>query len=549
MSKKILVAVAWPYVNGDLHIGHLAGYLLPADIFARFQRLKGNEVLMVSGSDCYGTPITVEAEKRTITPQEVVDLYHPHHLKLFEQYGISFDLFTKTATKNHNTIVQDMLVAMAKNGYIYKDTTQQYYGEKERKFLPDRYVEGICPYCEYEGARGDQCDGCGRVLESGQLKSPISKLSGSSVVLKNTDHLFVNWPKLGEFLKLYTVKAGKKWKKWVNSETYGWLEKGLKPRAITRDIHWGVPIPNSRLPEDIQLSDATTKRIYVWFDAVVGYLSASVEWAKNTNKWKDFWYPDSKNPASHYYFMGKDNLVFHTLFWPGQLHGYDKKIHMPDVVSVNQFLNFGGEKFSKSRNVVIDSAEIGKKYGVDSVRFYLTYVMPEQADSSFSWEDYYRFHNTVLIGTFANYINRVLTLAKGVTVGTAETETIRSIDTFLSSLAEHAEKCEFKMYAQRIIEFSQEGNKYIDTTSPWKLEKTSEQYAQVITNGIARVIALTLAMTPIIPHTSKTMVHMLGISLHTWDSQTDRFLGELLKQVTLRDIAPLFSKIEHKTEV
>lgn len=546
MGKKILIAVAWPYVNGDLHIGHLAGYLLPADIFARFHRLRGNEVLMVSGSDCYGTPITVEADKRSISPEEIVALYHPHHLKLFEQYGISFDLFTKTATKNHNIVVQDMLVAMAKNGYVYKDTTKQYFGEKEQKFLPDRYVEGECPYCNYIGARGDQCDGCGRVLESGQLKNPKSKLSGSSVVLKNTDHLFVNWPKLEQFLKEYTAKTGKNWKNWIHKETQGWLTKGLKPRAITRDIQWGVSIPNNRLPKEIQLDESESKRIYVWFDAVIGYLSASIEWAKGSEEWKKYWYPDSSDSVSHYYFMGKDNLVFHTLFWPGQLYGYDTSIHLPDVVSINQFLNFGGEKFSKSRNVVIDSAEIGKKYGVDSVRFYLAYIMPEHADSSFSWEDYFRFHNTVLIGTFANYINRVLTLAKGVTIGTADEETIRSIDAFLSSVALHIEKCEFKLYAQRIIEFSQEGNKYIDTTSPWKLEKTSTHYAQVVTNGIARVIALTIAMTPIIPHAARTVAHMLGISVYTWDSTSESLLINLLKQVNIQNIAPLFSKIEQK---
>jgi len=247
--------------------------------------------------------------------------------------------------------------------------------------------------------------------------------------------------------------------------------------------------------------------------------------------------------------MGKDNLVFHTLFWPGQLYGYDTSIHLPDVVSVNQFLNFGGEKFSKSRNVVIDSAEIGKKYGVDSVRFYLAYIMPEHADSSFSWEDYFRFHNTVLIGTFANYINRVLTLAKGVNIGTADEETIRSIDAFFSSVALHIEKCEFKLYAQRIIEFSQEGNKYIDTTSPWKLEKTSTHYAQVVTNGIARVIALTIAISPLIPHSAETVVQMLGISIFTWENKTEPTLSKLLKQVELKKITPLYSKIENVNNI
>ena len=287
----------------------------------------------------------------------------------------------------------------------------------------------------------------------------------------------------------------------------------------------------------------------VWFDGVIGYLSASVEWANGSDKWKEYWYPKNPNEVSHYYFMGKDNLVFHTLFWPGQLYGYDKKIHLPDVVSINQFLNLGGEKFSKSRNVVIDSAEIGTRYGVDSVRFYLTYIMPEHADSSFSWEDYYRFHNTVLIGTFANYINRVLTLAKNISMVSADTATIRSIETFLSTSAKHVEQCEFKLYAQRVISFAQEGNKYIDTESPWKLERGSAAYIHIITNCMARVIALTIAMFPLIPHTAKTVEQMLGISIPTCSNKVEPMLRDLLKQVKLGNIVPLYSKIEHDNNI
>ncbi len=311
-KQNIFIGVAWPYVNGELHIGHLAGYLIPADIYARFHRYIGNNVLMVSGSDCHGTPITLEAEKKKISPKELVSLYHPKHKKLFNLYNLSFDVYTKTTTTNHKRVVQDLFIRLIKNGYIYKKETNQYFSLKENRFLPDRYVEGVCPYCKFPNARGDQCDNCGRVLEAGELIKPKSKLTGFPVGLNETEHYYFDLPKLEPFLRKYIAKNGPRWRKWVYEETLGWLKKGLRPRSISRDINWGVEIPVKSLPKNLQIKNAKDKRIYVWFEAVIGYLSASIEWSRTTEKWRNFWY--SNGFITHYYFMGKDNLVFHTLF-------------------------------------------------------------------------------------------------------------------------------------------------------------------------------------------------------------------------------------------
>ncbi|MFA6005568.1 MAG: methionine--tRNA ligase [Patescibacteria group bacterium] len=548
MNKKIFIGVAWPYVNGDLHIGHLAGYLLPADIFARFQRFIGNDVLMVSGSDCYGTPITVEADKRGIGAEELVNEYHPKDVALFEKYRISYDLYTKTTTPNHTKVVQDEFVALAKNGYIYKDKTQQYYSTEENRFLPDRYVEGTCPHCGFAEARSDQCDKCSRVLESGELKNPVSKLTKKSVSMKETENYFLDWPKLQPFLEKYIVEKGPSWRPWVYEEAKGWLKKGLQPRAITRDMTWGVTIPVEQLPEELQIDDVENKRIYVWFDAVTGYLSASKEWALKNDQadlWKDWWY---NKEAVHYYFMGKDNLVFHTLFWQGQLHGSDEKLHLPDVPVINNFLNLEGEKFSKSRGITIDSYYIAETYGVDLVRFYLTYIMPENSDANFAWGDFVDFNNGILIGKFGNFINRVLKLSENL----KPTEDFKidpkiktSIDHCISKSYEHVGKCEFKLYAQAVVELAEAGNKYVAENEPWKLAKDSEEYGAIISNALLVVFALLLVTRPLIPVSNRKLHAMLGIDFEKWDE--DVTVADLVKKLTelkITDPKPLFAKID-----
>ena len=550
MSKKILIAVAWPYASGDIHVGHLAGYLLPADVFARFHRFRGNEVLMVSGSDCFGTPITIEAEKLGISPQEVVDKYHPQIVKLFEKLGISFSengIYTKTATDNHKKVVRDFFVKLSEKGYVFKDKTDQYYSEKDKRFLPDRYVEGKCPRCGYGEARSDQCDDCGAVFSVGELVNPKSKLSGGPVEIKQTEHYFLDWPKFQKILEKYVKSSGKKWRPWVLKETEGWLKKGLKPRAITRDLDWGIEIPTDKIPEKLRIEGAENKRIYVWFEAVIGYLSASIEWAeKNGKNWKDWWYGKS---AEHAYFMGKDNLIFHTLFWPGELYGYDEKIHLPDYPVISQFLNIEGKKFSKSRGVTLDPGYVADTYGLDALRFYLALISPESADANFSWSDFVDKNNNLFIGNFGNFINRTLTLAEGLHFGSSEVD--RKVESAVLKLVnqgrENLENYEFKKHALSVLELSDFGNKYLSKEEPWFLkEKDPEKFKKVVTSALYVTLGLFLLIKPLLPVAYEKLEKILGVGIDEWSGDEGKLLKELLKRVNIKTIKPLFERIDEK---
>lgn len=545
-KQNIFIGVAWPYVNGDLHVGHLAGYLIPADICARFHRYIGNNVLMASGSDCHGTPITIEAEKKGVSPQEIVDLYHPKDKELFDFYNLSFDIYTKTTTENHKKVVQDIFVKLAENGYVFKATSRQYFSPEENRFLPDRYVEGTCPFCKFAEARGDQCDKCGRILEGGDLINPKSKIGGRSVILKQTEHYYFDLPKLEPFLKKYVKKSGPNWREWVYKETLGWLKKGLEPRCITRDLDWGVEIPVGSLSPKLQIKDVENKRIYVWFEAVIGYLSASIEWADNTDKWQDFWYP--KEPTSHYYFMGKDNLVFHTLFWPGQLYGAYQNIHLPDYPAINHFLNLEGHKFSKSRNISVDSKYTGETYGVDPVRFYISSIMPETSDANFSWSHFVETHNSVLIGTLANFINRILKLSDSLNNFSdkqIEDKVASKIEKLLKKARNNVLLCEFKAYVQTLIDIAILGNKYIDKNAPWKLDKNSDEFEKIMTNALLIVLAIHLAWEPLIPQTNKKLGKMLGIEIKTWpEKDIIDYLKSFLAKIKIIEPEPLFNKID-----
>jgi methionyl-tRNA synthetase len=548
-KKNIFIGVAWPYVNGELHLGHLAGSLIPADIFARFNRLIGNNVLMASGSDCHGTPITLEAEKRKISPQKVVSLYHPKHKKLLKLYNFSFDIYTKTTTPIHKKVVQDIFIRLLKNRYIYKGISRQYFSQKENRFLPDRYVEGICPYCKFPNARGDQCDRCGKVLEEGALIEPKSKLTGKPVIVKETEHYYFDLPKLVPFLREYVLQHGPRWRRWVYEETLSWLKRGLQPRCITRDINWGVKIPVNSLPKELRIKNTKNKRIYVWFDAVIGYLSASIEWSKDTQKWRNFWY--SKENTLHYYFMGKDNLVFHTLFWPAQLYGAYKKIHLPDYPVVNQFLNLEGQPFSKSRGIFVGAKYIGEKYGVDPVRFYLTLIMPENSDSNFSWSEFVKVNNNVLIGILGNFIHRTLKLANHLnnfSKKDVDKETIMRVQGFLKKCKNHLFNCQFKAYTKTIVDIADFGNKYLQQKTPWQLNKNSKDFKKVMTNALFYVLALNLACEPLIPATNKKLSKMLGISINNWPEKgIIQYLKDFLIKIKITNPQPLFKKISPST--
>jgi len=543
--ELVFIGVAWPYVNGDIHPGHIAGNFLPADIFARFNRFLGKKVLMASGSDCYGTPITVEADKKGKTPQAIVAEYHPHHLELFETYGISFDKYTQTTTKNHQEVVTEMLLNLAKNGYVFKKTTEQYFSPDENKFLPDRYVEGTCGFCGYTEARGDQCDQCGRVLDFSELKNPMSKTTRKPVILKETEHLFLDWPKLQPFLDSYVKSHRTDWKSWIYSEAEGWLKKGLKSRAITRDINWGIEIPNDQLPTELKLENSENKRIYVWFEAVIGYLSAAREWGQN---WQAYWFPKAKAEVTMYNFMGKDNVVFHALFWPGQLFGaYGEKIKLPDIISANQFLNLEGKKFSKSRGVTIDSIYLAKTYGTDPVRFYLTYIMPENADADFAWGDFVEVTNSILIGKIGNFINRVLTLGKKaegqfpVQISEAVFETIvEKLEQGKKLLSE----CRFKEFAQVVIDLAVFGNVYVDQHKPWTVDKTSPEYKQQMDDCQALVLGLLVLLKPLLPGTTEALEKLIGVKFATWPELNLELFTQKVASIKIGEVKPLFVKLD-----
>ncbi len=548
-KDKIFIGVAWPYVNGDLHVGHLAGYLLPADIFARYNRFVGNDVLMVSGSDSHGTPITVEADRRKLTPQQIVDEYHPHHVELFKLLEFSFDLYTTTTTQNHKEVVQDIFLTLLKNDYIYKDKTKQFYSPKEERFLPDRYVEGTCHFCKRTGARSDQCDECGELLDEDTLDDPLSKITGDPVELKETEHYFLDWAKFEPFLKKYVKSVGSQWRKWILAETSQWLERGLKARAITRDLDWGIEIPADKIPADKKIDNLDSKRIYVWFEAVIGYLSASKEWAADSGKpkaWEDYWH---NKKARHYYFMGKDNLVFHTLFWPAQLHGYDETLHLPDVPVINQFLTLEGQQFSKSRGVTVDSKYVAETYGVDNIRFYLATILPETADSIFSWENFVNQNNSLLIGTIGNFLNRTINLAQGLKLSGADVskEVEAKVAESLANARELIEGTNFKKYALTVAELADYGNKYLAKHEPWAIKKTEpEKYQQILTDALLTALALYVLLTPLTPIGIKKLAGLLGVSIEEWPARGVSDLKDLLSELKLAKARPIYSKIDPK---
>ncbi len=551
MNKNIFIGVAWPYVNGNLHIGHLAGYLLPADICARFHKIIGNNVLMVSGSDCHGTPITIEADKRKVSPKDIVEEYHNKDYDLFmNTLGLSYSIYTKTDHPNHIQVTQDIFLKLLEKDLILIQTAQQFYSPTENRFLPDRYVIGKCPFCGFDDSRSDQCDNCGKLIGQTELISPKSNLTKQPVELKDTEHYFVDWPKLQAKIKVYVEKSGNHWKNWVLQETLGWLNEGLQPRAITRDIDWGVPIPVDRIPANKQIKDPENKRFYVWFDAVIGYLSASILWSHEGNgNWRDFWFGED---LKHYYFMGKDNLPFHTMFWPGKLMEYDQNLHLPDVVSINMFLNYEGRQFSKSRGVSIDIKDIVEKYGNDRVRFYLTYIMPELRDSSFSWQDFKEKVNGILVANIGNFIHRTLSLAKDVDfVALSDvkipSETVFKVTDAFNKSHNHLNSCHFRNYLDEAIALSSYGNGIVDREKLWALKSSDpERFNNVVKELLFVIIGLGYLLQPLLPNASARLFDMLSLSQpKIWPLGDTDVLTQQISQLTKKiETYPLFEKIE-----
>ncbi|NOZ29241.1 MAG: methionine--tRNA ligase [Chloroflexi bacterium] len=515
MPEKILVCVAWPYCNGDLHIGHIAGAYLPPDIFARYHRLKGNEALMVSGSDTHGTPITVRAEEEGITPREVVDRYHPRFLELFQRLGIAFDLFTETDTENHWAVTQDMFLRHLEREYIYKDIQQALYCNHHHGFLADRYVEGTCPYCDYEGARGDQCDNCGRTLDAIELKNPRCKVCGSTeIIVRETEHFFLDLAKLNGPLLEWIRRDKEHWRPSVLNFTRAQLESGeLRGRPITRDIQWGIPIP---------LPGYESKRIYVWYDAVIGYLSATKEWAKITGQpdaWREWWETDIAPDVKSYYFIGKDNIPFHTIIWPGMLYAYGG-LNLPYDVPANEYLNVEGAKLSKSRRWVIEVLDVLDRYDPDPWRYILTINAPETSDVNFTWEEFVRRNNTELVATWGNLANRVLSFAYRRFDGRVpqpgdldeiDQALLNTVKDGFDSVGRQIEGCHFKAALTEAMGLAQEANRYLNVKEPWKqIKEDPAAAATTIYVCLQAIDWLRVIFSPFLPFSSQKLHEYLG---------------------------------------
>ncbi|MCS6893070.1 MAG: methionine--tRNA ligase [Deltaproteobacteria bacterium] len=540
-EHTVLICVAWPYMNGRLHIGHLAGYLLPADCIARVFRLCGYRTLMVSGSDCYGTPILVTALKENSTPDQIVSYYHSEALKLFKLLEMSFDNYSATVNSTHHQTVKDMFLKILRNGYIFSQKDLQFYSPSLKKFLPDRFVVGDCPKCGAKGIKSDQCENCSAVLAPQDICNPRSIIDNRNVELRETEHYFFNWPKIQDSLESYVNAHSELWRTWVLSETKKWLREGLKPRAITRDLDWGVELPKDSLSDAEKIPDLQSKRIYVWFEAVTGYLSSTVEYClRKSLNLNLFW----RNPKSkHYYFMGKDNLPFHTLFWPGQLMAADKSYNLPYFPAINQYLLLGEDKFSKSAGRIIDSYEFLSNYGVDRSRFYFLTFAPETSDSSFSIEHFKEQVNSLLVGKIGNYLSRVLKLAGRGFTPEVSNHVFESFMPFLDRYLGFVEKASSRGMCQTALDYADFLNKKFSDTQPWSLDKNSTEFIRKMSDFVSSALLLINLLKPVIPKASSEAEHMLGIQEIDYLVVNVDSFQKAVSGIKIQDVHNLFERV------
>jgi len=540
LTERILIGVAWPYANGPLHLGHIAGAYLPADIFARYHRLKGNDVLMVSGSDQHGAPITIRAEQESTTPQEIVFKYHQQFLECWQKLGITFDLFTTTGTANHAQVTQDIFLTLLDNGYLYKDKMLQAYCPKCQRFLPDRYIEGTCPYCSFPKARGDACDNCGKPLDPVELGDARCYICGTSPRFEKSEHFFLRLSAFQDRLKDW-IKEQSHWRQNVLGTARAFLDEGLKDRAITRDIGWGIPVPQPGFER---------KRIYVWFEAVIGYLSASKEWAKlhgDDTAWQPFWQGDAKS----FYFIGKDNIFFHALSWPAMLMGYGG-LNLPYDVPANEFLTIEGGKLSTSRNWAVWLPDYLERYDPDPLRYFLSINMPETQDSDFSWDKFLRRNNDELVATYGNLAHRILTFAyrnfNGLVPSPGELDEqsqslLSKAELTLGDVDKSLYRCSFREAIRQAMSLAQEANRYLDNQAPWKTIKTEpERSAKSVYTVLSVLSVLKTVFYPFLPFSSEKLHTFLGFKGSVRDVGWK--LQSLAPGQKLRQPQPLFVKLD-----
>ena len=518
-KKKILVAPAWPYASGRRHLGHVVGFAVPADIFARYHRLKGDDVLMVSGTDEHGTPVMVTADREGVSPREIAERYNKLTREDLWNLGITYDNFTRTTTQNHARVTTDMFRTLYEHGCLIEKTTLGAFSPSTGNTLPDRYIEGTCPICGFPEARGDQCDNCGNQLDPTDLIDPHSIIDGSTPEFRETKHLFLDLPAFADRLRPW-IESKTSWRPNVRNFSLS-LVDDLKPRAMTRDIDWGIPVPVEGYPPE-------TKRIYVWFDAVIGYLSAAVEWAQNSGTpeaWRDWW----QNPdATHAYFMGKDNIVFHTVIWPSMLLGYGTggelgagkgELHLPDEVVASEFLTMEGKQLSTSRSIAIYVSDVLERYDPDPVRYFLTAAGPETQDSDFSWAEFLRRNNDELLANWGNLVNRTLTNAQrnfGEVPQPGELtdedrKALATVEAGFATVGKSIEEGKFKQALTEAMRLSSIGNQYVDHQAPWAVIKEDRERAATILFVALRIVdSLKAIFTPFLPFSSQKLHELLG---------------------------------------
>jgi methionyl-tRNA synthetase len=532
MTENILVSVAWPYANADIHVGNITGAYLPADVFARFHRLKGNRVLMVSGTDAHGTPITVRADAEGVSAEEVYRRYHRRFLDLFVKFGVTYDLFTTTHTENHFKVSQDIFLALKQNGYLYTQTEKQWYAPGTGRFLPDRYVEGECYICHYPNARGDQCDNCGSLLDSTQLINPRAK-GGGELELRETEHFYLDLGKLAPDLERYLSAGKDHWRPNVINRSRQDIDE-LRGRPITRDLDWGIPVP---------VEGWDGKCLYVWFEAVIGYFSASIEWSAhqaarnngNPDAWKDWWYDPN---AKTYYFIGKDNIPFHAVIWPAQLIGtrrlYEsdpgKTLNLPYDVPANEFLNLEGQKISGSRNWAVWGLDSVERYDPDALRYYLLANMPEARDADWSWSEFVARNNNELVATWGNLVNRMLSFAYKNFDGTVpepgdlrpeDNELLATVNAGFNSVGDLLSAVKLRAALGEALRVASEVNRYLDLRAPWSEIKTDRAAAaKTVYTSLRAIDSLKTLFAPFLPFTSEKLHGYLGYDGSLFGAQT-----------------------------
>ncbi len=542
MPETILAAVAWPYANSEIHVGNLAGSYLPADIFTRYHRLKGNRVLMVSGTDSHGTPVTVRADAEGVSPLEVYRRYHAGFLDLFQKLGLAYDIFTTTHSSNHYKVSQDIFLSLKENGFLYTQREMQWFSPKLNRFLPDRYVEGTCYICGYTSARSDQCDKCGSLLEPAKLIKPRTRIDNSIPELRETEHFFLDLEKLQEKVVAFLRERESYWRPNVLRQSLGQiLAKSLHGRPITRDLDWGIPVP---------VEGWEGKCLYVWFEAVIGYLSSTIEWSQingNQDAWRDWW----TNPKSKiYYFIGKDNIPFHAIIWPAELIGcstsFDQKwgavdpqsFVLPYDVPANEFLNLENQKISGSRNWAVWGLDFLSHYDADALRYYLTSIMPETRDTDWDWEEFYHHNNDELVATWGNLANRVLSFCfKNWDGCVPEPGQLTEADNSLLQQMEHGFETvgneiatvHLRAALAEAVRLATEVNIYLDKTAPWFTIKQDKAAAgRAIYIALCAIDSLKVLFAPFLPFSSAR--------LHAYLGYTDQLFGEQIVQSQQDDL-------------